>query len=202
MRFRSFVIVGAAVALMAGPAVAKDPPGKAPFANPVQNDLPFKNCSSKGQILGGTGKTQTQVQIKLLKLLAPDGVSKLADTDQTPCTADDIICITNATTDLGGDSSTILRGEVKKGNVIIKHDLCKETDPDGPGPMVGLLCPPTTLSTWANDTICYEADAAYAQLPTLALPAPNQCMGVVVGSFAAAPSSAILAREGATFACP
>lgn len=184
MKMRRLIVTGSMVVLAAAPVLAKDPPSKSSFTNPVQGDTPFANCTSKGQSLAGSGPTATKAQIKLSKLQA------IADSDGTSCTGDEVICITTSTTSQVGPISLVVRGEVKNGAVKIQHDLCAENP---------AACPVGQNSSYGVDTICYEADAAYAPALLLALSTP--CEGIALGTVTP-PTSAVLARAGATQDCP
>jgi hypothetical protein len=148
----------------------------------------FTNGTSKGKTKGGSN-CKTQVQLK--------GLSGLADSDGTPGTGDEVICIVEAAVTLGnaalGANGAILRGEVKGGKVKIKADLAAE----------GTGCGPTNpnVKNYDNRLTCYEPSAAYAdcagggRIPFTS--DPTQC--VTVGSYPARPASNMIATEGLFF---
>ena len=169
-------------------AIAADKTGDA-FTNDgtAGSGAPFVNCSSSGQYKSGG----TAIQIKLKKLVG------LADSDQLPCTDDEVICVIHSTVSgapfpAGSASTTVVRGEVKSSGVSIKVDLCKLQ----PG-----LCAISEIHSYDNDVICYLPDAGYSPVLLLPLPAPNQCMGVDLSSLPD-PATLRLARQGQTTGCP
>ena len=170
-------------------AIAADKTGDA-FTNDgtAGSGAQFVNCSSSGQYKSGG----TAIQIKLKKLVG------LADSDQLPCTGDEVICVIHSTVSgsliPGGSSAstTVVRGEVKSSGVSIKVDLCK---------LQPALCPPSEVHSYDNDVICYLPIAGYNPAFFLALPPPNQCMGVDLSALPD-PASPRLARQGQTTGCP
>lgn len=188
MRTRNVIIGGiAGVLALAGVAGAGDTTLR-PFTNPTTGSTPFRDCSSSGQLKG----SGTKIQIQLKKL---EGI---ADTDQVPCSGDEVICVQRTTNVVLGTSlatELVFRGEVKSGQVKIKHDVCKENSGLCPGiPAIG------TVPTFAEDVLCYAADAAFN--PNFGgYTLSTSCEGLVNGS-QPTPASALIARTGTTSGCP
>lgn len=191
---RKVVFFGTVSLLLASVAAQAKDVTLRPFTNPAGSGgagagAAFVNCTSSGQSKGGGGKYGTQVQIQLKKL-------NLDDTDQIPCTDDDVICLqqtTNTVPGIGSLATEILfRAEVKKGQIKIKHDLCAENP---------ALCPGTLGATpsYAERIVCYAADPTFTPAITYTL-VPNACEGLVLSQ--ATPSSALIAESGSTSGCP
>ncbi|MFM7142994.1 MAG: hypothetical protein ACKO2K_13895 [Alphaproteobacteria bacterium] len=188
MNRKVFFFGTASLLLAAVAAQAKDTTLR-PFTNPVvSSSAAFVDCTSSGQSKGGGGKYGTQVQIQMKKL-------NLADTDQIPCTDDDVICLQQTTNTVGGNSLSteiVFRAEVKKGQIKIKHDMCVENSNLCPGAL-------GATPTYAERIACYAADSSFA--PTLVYKLqPNACEGLVIGQ--PTPSSALIAESGSTSGCP
>jgi hypothetical protein len=172
------LLLAAAFAALAGPAAAKDSL-KLSMTNPMTVDTPFADCTSSGSVtLAGT-----KISLKMKKL------AQIADGDGMACSDDEVICTVASTNSAVGDTTVVMKADVKNGAVVMKHDLCKE---------MPALCPMTTTSFYATRVVCYEADAAFD--PMFTVPLPSGCEGVVIGPFTA-PASAEIAEDGQT-SCP
>lgn len=191
------LLICAIILLVAGTASAKEV-SKANFTNPNPFGLPFRDCASSG-IFAASGSAW---QIKL-KALTTDGSPKspIPDTDQLRCTSDDYICVIHTLNNVEGKRTYVFRGDVKKGALTIKHDLCKEAG----------LCGGAFMSSFLRDTQCYEADAAFAPAFDDLLPpakgvdcaaTPELCCEGVITGLLVLPGSTLIAREGNTDGCP
>lgn len=192
-------ILAAAVAI---PAVSHaGDKSQSTFVNPVATgtgapvDLGTKTVAA-GIWTNGTSKGKTQgddkckIQMQLQKMTIPDS-------DQTPGTGDEVICISDSKLNVAGaplTTTTILRGEIKKGQVKIKYDLaaegtgCFPAKSGGPG-----------VASYESRTTCYAPDPTYNPALTIAL-ASDGTSGIVIGSSAPHPSSGIIAVDGIFFA--
>ena len=188
MNRKIFFFGTASLLLAAVAAQAKDMTLR-PFTNPVvSSGAAFVDCTSSGQSKGGGGKYGTQVQIQMKKLNLPD-------TDQIPCTADDVICLQQTTSTVGGNplaTEILFRAEVKKGQIKIKHDMCAENSNLCPGAL-------GATPTYSERIACYGADASFNPSILYKLQ-PNACEGLVLSQ--ATPSSALIAESGSTSGCP
>ena len=188
MNRKIFFFGAASMLLAAGAAQAKDVTLR-PFTNPVvSSTAPFADCTSSGALKGGGGKFGTQVQIQMKKLNLPD-------TDGIPCTDDDVICLQQTTSTVGGGplaTELVFRAEVKKGQIKIKHDMCAENSNLCPGAL-------GATPTYAERVACYTADPSFDPLIFYALQ-PNACEGLVLSQ--ETPSSALIAETGSTAGCP
>jgi len=146
--------------------------------------LPALSGPLSGAWINGTSKGKTkavgcQAQIKLKKTTVPDS-------DGTPGTGDEVICIADSDGDGNGvpaKTSIVFRGESSGGAVKIKVDLAAE----------GVPCPlvPKTF-VYDQRLTCYERDPAYS--PTLVFHfSHDSTQGVVVGSYAPRPGSGLIA---------
>lgn len=129
----------------------------------------------------------------------------LSVSDDRPGTGDEIICLVHAWMDLAGPrfGTIVMRGEVRpdRGGRLqteIVAQLDRETT----------LCQPvgvgdTTQDTYyeSHGTRCYEPDPSYA--PPITVPFNSDpTQGLVLGAYAAAPSSPLIATEGLHFGSP
>jgi hypothetical protein len=190
-RFHRTLLVAAAVSLLAAPALAKDS-SKNSLTNPTLNSPPFVDCSSSGQ--GQNSGTKFQYQLKKLQM---------ADTDGLACSGDEIICVATTTITLANtpfQTSVVTFGEVKKGQMKVKHDACKE---------IPAACSAAATPTYAADLQCFASDggtfkAAVAANPQFlfSFPAPQNCdkLGFPVNPYVY-PASALIARQGSTNGC-
>jgi hypothetical protein len=120
-------------------------------------------------------------------------------------TGDEIICLVHAWMDLGGPrfGTIVMRGEVRRDRggrlqAEIVARLDKETT----------LCQPVGVGDTAQDTYyeshgtrCYEPDPTYA--PAITVPfATDATQGLVLGAYAPAPASPLIATEGLYFGSP
>lgn len=188
MRTRGIIGGLLGVLAFAGIAGAGDSTSR-PFTNPTLDSTPFQDCVSSGQYKGSG--TKIQIQLK--------GLQGLPDTDQVPCSGDEVICVQNATSSVPNvgvlNNGIVFRGEVKKGKVQIKHDLCKENSGLCPGGPTG------TVRTYNEDVLCYEADPNFAPALFLTLPQAGGCEGLVYNA-QPTPSTPLMARVGTTSGCP
>lgn len=191
-RFHRTLLVAAAASLLAAPALAKDS-AKNSMTNPTVGAGPFLDCTSSGQ--ASNSGTKFQYQLKKMQ--------GIADTDGDACSGDEIICVATTTISLGGtpfQTSVVTFGEVKKGQMKVKHDACKE---------IPAACSPAATPTYAADLQCFASDggafmAAVDANPQFifSFPAPQDCdkLGFPVSPYVY-PASALIARQGSTNGC-
>ena len=143
------------------------------------------NGVSKGKT---QGDDKCKVQIQLGKVSLPDS-------DQTPGTGDEVICVSDAKVNVNGNplnTTAVFRGEVKKGNVKIKADLFAE----------GIGCTPAKgggapVANYESRTVCYLPDPTYPSPPLPFASDPKQ--GIYPAGFGPHPSTAIIATDGIFF---
>ena len=154
----------------------------------------FVQCQSQGlaKIVG----TKMQIQLKKLE--------NLPDTDGVPCSGDEYICVITSEVSLGvpsfATSYTFFQGDLKKGSLKLKHDMCKENS---------TLCGTGVVSTTTGLAIqCYEPDPswplpAFNAAGTAGSGAVNSCEGVQLSLFGVPtlPTSAVIAELGMS-QCP
>jgi hypothetical protein len=137
-----------------------------------------------------------KVQIQLKKL------SGKPTTDGVVCTDDDIICIMTANVHLAtvenfGVSYTVFRGDLKRGNMKIKHDMCAENP---------TLCGASEIDVRTTNigVVCYEADPTWVNPSFNAAGsdgdgAISPCEGATLvfgGGPFTVPSTAVIAVDG------
>jgi hypothetical protein len=145
----SLLVASAALVLLAAPAGAAKDKIQMSMTSVAGTGGIFERCVSSGKI-----KLQAEkVQIQLKKL------REKPTTDGVICTDDDIICIMTSDVHLSvaenfGVSYTVFRGDLKKGNMKIKYDMCAEN---------ATLCGSTEIDVRTTDirVACYEADPAW-----------------------------------------
>ncbi len=147
----------------------------------------FKGCQSSGlvKMIG------PKIQIQLKKLEGkPTG-------DGNKCTTDDIICIVKSDVHMSGEqdvfvSRTVLRGDLKRGNMKIKVDTC-DTNP--------ALCAIPALDVRTTGTVvtCYENDPSFAT-PVFGGGPLSDCEGVALDEFPL-PTSPVIAETGMMGTC-
>ena len=164
------------------------------MVNVTPTDANFVQCQSQGlaKIVG------TKMQIQLKKMQG------LADTDGIPCSGDEYICVITSEVSLGipnfATSYTFFQGDVKKGSLKIKHDLCKEN---------ATLCGTGVASTTTGLTIqCHYPDSTWPLPAFNASGSPgsgavNTCEGVQLSAFGVPtlPSTPVIAQLGLS-QCP
>jgi len=146
----------------------------------------WTNGSSKGKTKGDD-KCRVQIQMK--------GVA-LPDTDQVPCSGDEVICISHSHVTLLGsalDTSAVFRGEVKNGSVKIKRDLFAEGTGCLPSGGVG----GSGLQQFDAVTYCFAPDGLYPAPPIGFLSCPLE--GVYPVSFGPVPPTPVIASGGLHF---
>jgi hypothetical protein len=149
----------------------------------------FTNGASKGQV---KSDNKCNFQMKLSGLGLPDS-------DGTPGTGDEVICIADTHVTMGAgnsnlNASLITRSEVRGGQVKIKANLANEGTP----------CMPTGAGSDTQQydarLACYAPDAAYA--PPISFPfTSDSTQGLILsppgpGGFAPRPASALIAVSG------
>lgn len=147
----------------------------------------WTNGVSKGKT---KGDNNCNVQVKLGGLTLPDS-------DGTPGTGDEVICIADSNVTVGPSltlsTSAVLRSEVKSGKIKIKVNLQAEgtgcTASGGGG---------SDVKQYDGRLTCYEPDAGYAPPPLPFASDPTQ--GVYPAGFAPRPASALIATQGLYFA--
>jgi hypothetical protein len=149
----------------------------------------FVDGTSKGQV---KSDNKCNFQVKLSGLA-------LADSDQTPGTGDEVICIADFHITMGAansnlNGSLVTRGEITGGKVSIKVKLADEGTP----------CVPTgggsDTQQYDARLTCYEPDPAYA--PAFTFPfTSDPTQGLILaaagpGGFAPRPASNLIAVAG------
>ena len=147
----------------------------------------FVPCESSGlvKMIG------PKIQILLKKLDGkPSG-------DGTLCTDDDIICVVQSDVHMNGSqhvlvSRTVLRGDLKRGNMKIKVDTCA-TNP--------ALCalPALSVRTTGTSVTCFAADQDFAT-PIFSGGSLNSCEGVALNDFPL-PTNGVIAETGMMGTC-
>jgi len=147
----------------------------------------FVGCQSSGllKIMG------PKIQVQLKKLAGkPSG-------DGILCTDDDIICIIESDVHMSGAqdvfvSRTVVRGDLKRGNLKIKHDTCDENP---------ALCaiPSLDVRTTSTQLTCFEADPDFVT-QTLSGGPLHACAGVALSAFPL-PTSHVIAETGMMGTC-
>ena len=147
----------------------------------------FVGCQSSGLVKMMGPKIQVQLK-KLAGKPSGDGIL---------CTDDDIICIIQSDVHMSGGqdifvSRTVVRGDLKRGNLKIKHDTCDKNP---------ALCaiPVLDVRTTGTQVTCYEADPGFVT-PTFTGGPLNECEGVALSAFAL-PTSPVLAETGMMGTC-
>lgn len=162
------------------------PPAGAVPAVPNVSAPGWVNGTSKGKT---KGDNKCKVQIKM------KGVG-LPDTDQIPCSGDEVICLAHSHTTVGGistDVTAVFRGEVKNGGVKIKSDLFAEGTGCIPSGGVGGL----GIQQYDGATYCFAPDGAYPPPP---LPFVSCVLeGVYPLGFGPIPATPLIAADGIHF---
>lgn len=147
----------------------------------------FVGCQSSGLVKMMGPKIQVQLK-KLAGKPSGDGIL---------CTDDDIICIIQSDVHMSGGqdifvSRTVVRGDLKRGNLKIKHDTCDKNP---------ALCaiPVLDVRTTGTQVTCYEADPGFVT-PAFTGGPLNECEGVALSAFAL-PTSPVLAETGMMGTC-
>jgi hypothetical protein len=201
LRFMGVVAAGAWLAL-ASPGLAGDK-SQSTMANPVvapAGGIPaltgpigtaWTNQVSKGKTKADNN-CKIQVQLK--------GLTGIADTDGTPGTGDEVICVAPSHVTVAGlplDAGAVLRGEVKSGAVKIKADLFKEGTgcvPNKKGNPLG------NIAQFDGALTCYEKDPGYVPgCATFAAFTSDPTQGACALGFPVRPASNIIATQGISF---
>jgi hypothetical protein len=162
------------------------PPAGAVPAVPNPSAGFWMNGTSKGKTKGDD-KCKVQIQMK--------GIA-LPDSDQVPCSGDEVICVAHSHTTVLGvptDVSAVFRGEVKSGAVKIKRDLFAEGTGCTPSGGVGGL----GIQQYDGGIYCFLPDGGYPPpvLPFLSCPLE----GIYPLGFGPIPVTPVIATEGLHF---
>ena len=189
IQMRRLVVFGVFATLLAGPAMVSaadksqstmmqpaifGAPLPAPLVPPAS--ATWVNGDSKGKAKIGPN---CKVSVKLSR-------TALADSDGTPGTGDEVICVVDLISAFfGAPVSLVVRGETRNGAMKINADTATETPP--------VLC--IGAPTEVIRSACYEP-VPYA--PLLAIPfASDATQGFTVpGGYAPRPASGLIATEG------
>ena len=149
---------------------------------------PFSAAWIAGRSKGGVKDVGCKVQVKL-------SGTGLGTGDGLAGSGDEVICLGDANIAYEGinlQTTAVFRGERLRGMVSIRLDLARETN--------GLCGGVDNLVVYDSRLTCYEPDPAYA--PTLTNQfVSDSTQGVVVGSYAPRPASALIATQALLFPC-